>query len=253
MPQQRAAPSAASTAPGLPCQAHTPPRELSQRAPQLKPESRTRGMALGHGAPGLFPGVTVPPPVSNHDTDLGLRPTQAATGPATAPHPPTTERLKVSRQDRCRVPGSVTHCGSARLTLSHDPLGRAGSGWPGRRVAGEGTLTGQGTRWALLTALPSSQRTSVPCYSQSIAPINSAALTGPPTPASQTPPPALPLTPFPLRPPMAWITQGGSQSYRPCPLVRPQLRRLLSQGLVPGASEQGPGNRLVPRALLCSR
>lgn len=181
MSQQRAAPSAASTAPGLPCQAHTAgltasaldgagpcpthttlPRDLSHRAPQLKPESRTGGMALGHGAPGPFLGVTGPPPVSNHDTDLGLRPTQAATGQATAPHPPTTERLKVSRQDRCRVPGSVTHCGQRKATLSHDPPGRAGSGWPGRRVAGEGALTSQGTRWALLTP-PSSRFTSVPC------------------------------------------------------------------------------------------
>lgn len=251
MPQQRAAPQQPAQRPAFPAR-HT--RRPGSSATGRHSSSRSHALvewlwdtvhlARSPGSLSLL---------QCHDTDLGLRPTQVATGQATAPHPPTTERLKVSRQDRCRVPGSVTHCGSARLTLSHDPPGRAGSGWPGRRVAGEGTLTSQGTRWALLTPLPSSQRTSVPCYSQSTAPFNSAAPTGPPTPASETPSPAMAPTPFPLRPPMAWITQGGSQSYRPCPLVRPQLRRLLSQGLVPGASERGPGNRLVPRALLRGR
>lgn len=102
-------PPAASTAPGslslcwraLACQTRTVLlRELTHRAPQLKPESRTSGTALGTRCTWPFPWATVPPPVSNQDKDLSLRPTQAAIGQATALHPQTKDRLKVSRQDR---------------------------------------------------------------------------------------------------------------------------------------------------------
>lgn len=80
----------------------------------------------GHGAPGPLPRATVPPPVSNQDKDLGLRPTQAAIGQATALHPQTTDRLKVSRQDSSCWTAHTSHSPHTILSETSDGLDHTG-------------------------------------------------------------------------------------------------------------------------------